>query len=154
MKRNKWAVRPARLVQRLSPLVLVFVLSVASAAAEGTDPAAKHIPASRVLDGKKFFGPGGAKGKKPHHNDELVFKDGTFRSVQCNKHGFGAAPYTTTIQGDVVHFQAETTSPTQGKIVWQGTMNGDTLEATFLWTKERWYWTIRNEYWFKGTLQE
>ncbi len=136
-------------------LTLAGLLALALiAAAEGTDPAAKHVVASRVLDGKKFAGPGGAKGRKPHHNDELVFEDGMFRSAQCEKWGFGAGPYTATIQGDTVHFRAETTSPTQGNLVWQGKVRGDTLEATFLWTKERWYWTIRNEYWFKGTLQE
>jgi hypothetical protein len=32
-------------------------------------------------------------------------------------------------------------------------MKGDSMEATFIWTKERWYWDVRREYWFKGDLK-
>ena len=109
---------------------------------------------SHFLDGKKFSGPTGEKGKKVHHEDVLNFRDGKFTSSACFQYGFKGGPYTTTIEGDEIHFIAETISPTHGKMVWQGTLKGDTLEVTYNWTKKRWLWTTYREYWFKGTLKE
>ena len=109
---------------------------------------------SHILNGKKFIGPTGEKGKKVHHEDLLRFSDGKFTSSECFQYGFKGGPYTTTIEGDKIHFQAETISPTHGKMVWQGTLKGDTLEVTYNWTKERWFWTTYREYWFKGTLKD
>lgn len=28
--------------------------------------------------------------------------------------------------------------------------NKDTIEATNTWTRKRWYWNIKREYWYKG----
>jgi hypothetical protein len=109
---------------------------------------------SHLLDGKKFIGPTGEKGKKIHHEDVLSFSDGKFTSSACFQYGFKDGPYTTTIEGNVIYFIAETVSPTHGKMVWQGTLKGDSLEVTYNWTKERWLWTTYREYWFKGTLIE
>ena len=109
---------------------------------------------SHLLDGKKFIGPTGEKGKKIHHEDVLSFSDGKFTSSACFQYGFKGGPYTTTIEGDAIYFIAETFSPTHGKMVWQGTLKGDSLEVTYNWTKERWLWTTYREYWFKGTLIE
>lgn len=109
---------------------------------------------SHLLDGKKFIGPTGEKGKKVHHEDVLSFSDGKFTSSACFQYGFKGGPYKTTIDGDAIHFLAETISPTHGKMVWQGILKGDTLEVTYNWTKERWLWTTYREYWFKGTLKE
>ena len=109
---------------------------------------------SHLLDGKKFIGPTGEKGKKVHHEDVLSFSDGKFTSSECFQYGFKGGPYTTTIEGDKIHFKAETISPTHGKMMWQGTLTGDTLEVTYNWTKERWLWTTYREYWFKGRLQK
>ena len=109
---------------------------------------------SQALDGMRFVGPTGAAGKGADHEDVVVFADGMFRSAQCEKFGFGASSYTATDRDGVVHFTAATTSPTSGKLEWQGRIDGDSVEATFLWTKERWYWNIRREYWFKGSRQQ
>ena len=100
------------------------------------------------------IGPTGEKGKKVHHEDVLKFSGGKFTSSECFQYGFKGGPYKTTIEGDTIHFQAETISPTHGKMVWQGTLKGDTLDVTYSWTKERWFWTTYREYWFKGTLQK
>ena len=108
---------------------------------------------SHLLDGKKFVGPTGEKGKKIHHEDVLKFSDGKFTSSECFQYGFKGGPYSTIIEDDRIHFQAETISPTHGKMVWQGTLKGDTLDVTYSWTKERWFWTTFREYWFRGTLQ-
>jgi hypothetical protein len=109
---------------------------------------------SGILDGKKFVGKTGEKGKKVHHDDVLSFSDGKFTSSACFKYGFKDGPYSATVEGDFIHFQAETISPTHGKMVWKGTLKGDTLNVDYTWTKERWLWTTFREYWFKGSLTE
>jgi hypothetical protein len=125
------------------------------AGAEGNQIELKSNKAvSHLLDGKKFSGPTGEKGKKVHHEDVLTFRDGKFTSSECFQYGFKGGPYTTTIEGDTIHFQAETISPTHGKMMWQGILKGDSLDVTYNWTKERWFWTTFREYWFRGTLQK
>ena len=123
-------------------------------AEEGQIELKSNTAVSHLLDGKKFSGPTGEKGKKVHHEDVLSFRDGKFTSSECFQYGFKGGPYTITIEGDTIHFQAETISPTHGKMVWQGTLKGDTLDVTYNWTKERWFWTTFREYWFRGTLQK
>lgn len=136
-------------------LILAACLSpTPTAAEESTSTASDNIVASHILDGKTFIGPTGEKGKKVHHEDVLRFSGGKFTSSECFQYGFKGGPYTTTIEGNTIHFQAETISPTHGKMVWQGTLKGDTLEVTYTWTKERWFWTTFREYWFKGTLKK
>ena len=116
-------------------LITATCLSTGIAGAEDSQGDLKlNNAASHLLDGKKFIG--------------------IFTSSECFQYGFKGGPYTTTIEGDKIHFQAETISSTHGKMVWQGTLKGDTLEVTYNWTKERWLWTTYREYWFKGTLKE
>jgi len=110
---------------------------------------------SNVLDGKTFMGQTGKMGKDAGEEDEIQFQDGKFYSVGCEKWGFGKAEYQTEVDGDIVRFEATTLSPKHGKIVWKGTVQGDQLQATYLWTKERWYWKdAHQEKWFKGNLKE
>ena len=143
-------------------IILSFFATVAAiclgplivGAEESQSDLRSNTAVSHLLDGKKFIGPTGEKGKKVHHEDVLNFSDGKFTSSECFQYGFKGGPYTTTIEGDTIHFQAETISPTHGKMVWQGTLKGDTLDVTYTWTKERWFWTTFREYWFKGTLKE
>lgn len=123
-------------------------------AAESHNNQAATATASHLLDGKKFKGPTGEKSKKTHHEDVLVFKDGQFTSSMCFEYGFTGGPYMAWVEGDLIHFQAETVSPTHGKMNWKGTLQGDTMIVDYSWTKERWLWTTYREYWFKGTLQK
>lgn len=109
---------------------------------------------AHLLDGKSFKGPTGEKGKKTHHEDVLVFKDGQFTSSMCFEYGFTGGPYTAWAEGVLIHFTAETVSPTHGKMNWKGTLQGDSMVVEYSWTKERWLWTTYREYWFKGTLQK
>lgn len=138
----------------LAAVLAACLISTAAGAEESTRLAADDIAASHILDGKKFIGPTGEKGKKVHHEDQLSFKDGQFTSSACFQYGFEGGPYTATIQGEVVHFKAETVSPTHGKMVWKGTLRGEILEVVYSWTKERWLWTTYREYWFRGKLQK
>lgn len=84
--------------------------------------------------------------------DQLEFRDGKFSSMICKRYNFSAAPYWVRREGDQVHFLAELTSPTDGKMVWKGTIKGESLEGTMHWTKKRWYWTIDTEHNIRGTL--
>jgi hypothetical protein len=134
-------------------IILAACLNPAAAVAEGNGKSDQNnMVASHILDGKKFIGPTGEKGKKVHHEDVLSFSDGKFTSSECFQFGFKGGPYTATVEAESIHFHAETTSPTHGKMVWKGTLQGDTLAVTYTWTKERWFWTTFREYWFKGSL--
>ena len=136
-------------------LFLAAYLSPATTAAqESAEKAKENVAASHLLDGKEFIGPTGEKGKKVHHEDVLRFRDGKFTSSMCYEYGFTGGPYTARVEGDSIHFQAVTISPTHGKMEWQGTLNSGTLDVTYSWTKERWFWTTFREYWFKGTLKK
>lgn len=111
---------------------------------------------SHLLDGMSFVGNNGEKGRDldPNEHEEIVFENGRFRSLSCDPYDFGDSGYSTTVARDVIHFEAVTTSPTHGKIAWRGTVAGGMALVTFVWTKERWYWNTRREYWFKGSLKE
>ena len=128
------------------------LISTTTLAEESGKSARDDVAASHILDGKKFIGPTGEKGKKVHHEDVLTFSDGKFTSSECFQYGFKGAPYTATLRADSIHFHAVTTSPTHGKMEWDGTLKGDSLDVTYSWTKERWFWTTFREYWFKGSL--
>ena len=130
----------------------LFLNPTLTVAEESRSNAQDDIAASHILDGKKFIGPTGEKGREVHHEDVLSFSDGKFTSSECFQFGFAGAPYTATVEADSIHFQAETTSPTHGTMIWKGTLQGDSLDVTYTWTKERWFWTIFREYRFKGTL--
>jgi hypothetical protein len=138
---------------RFSKVIVVglAVMIVTVSLAKRLEAATDH---SRILDGKKFVGLTGEKGKKAHHEDALSFSEGIFTSSACYHYGFKGGPYTATVDGDSIHFRAETLSPTHGKMVWQGTLKDGTLEVDYSWTKERWLWTTHREYWFKGSLAE
>jgi len=86
--------------------------------------------------------------------DRLMFNDGKFSSVVCKRYNFTEAPYWVRVEGDRIHFLAELTSPTDGRMVWKGTIRGDILEGTMRWTKERWYWTIDAEHKIRGKLEK
>ncbi len=102
-------------------LFLAAVLNpIAAVAAETGKRAQDNIVAPHFLDGKKFIGPTGEKGKKVHHEDVLTFSDGKFTSSECSQSGCKAGPYTATAEADSIHFHAVTTSPTHEKMVWDG----------------------------------
>ena len=111
---------------------------------------------SNLLDGKSFVGKNGEVGQKlaEYEDEEIIFQDGMFTSVSCEPYNFGSSPYNVKVVGDKIHFDAVTESPTHGKISWQGIIDGEDVDVTFVWTKERWYWDTRREYWFQGKLKK
>lgn len=113
------------------------------------------IPAySAVLDGKTYLGQSGKMGKDASEEEELRFQNGKLYSVGCAKYGFGESYYTTKVEGDSIHFKSTLESSNNGEIVWEGTVQGDKIEATYVWTKKRWYWKdAHQEKWLKGSLK-
>ncbi len=113
---------------------------------------AQTSPAEGLLDGQRFVGLNGEKGRQldPDEHEEIVFEKGLFHSVSCDAYGFGRIPYLARAVGDEVHFEAVTSSPTRGQIAWNGIVRDDQADVTFVWTKDRWYWNTRREYWFQG----
>lgn len=107
--------------------------------------------ANGPLDGQVFVGATGEQGKEQDDQDELRFSDGELYSEGCARWGFKGGTYSTEMVGDAIHFKATTYSPGNGTIVWEGHVKGDVIEATYTWTKERWWWMdARQAYWYKG----
>ena len=109
--------------------------------------------ATDPLNGLRFAGQTGEKGKGDHHEDTITFSNGMFRSLDCENWGFSAGPYTVEKKGEAYHFKSTLMSPDRGRLEWSGKIVGDRAVATFRWTHERWYWTIKRDYWFEGARE-
>jgi hypothetical protein len=104
------------------------------------------------LDGKTFVAESGEQGKKAEGpKDEITFRDGKMRSSACDAYGFGDGSYTTMNHPGMVMFRARTESPKEGVIEWNGTVRGDDIEGTYVWTKTG---QKPITYWMKGTLKK
>jgi hypothetical protein len=83
------------------------------------------------LDGRTYAIKYKEKGAWFALKDTLLFRNGRFRSMECDPYGFADAGYT----GDGQHFTAESSSEKEGRIAWEGTLRGEELEGTFVWTR-------------------
>lgn len=139
---RKWS---GILVGLLAPLLFSNPIAIGSEAVEIIG----------ALEGKVFIGHTGPLDSTAiDGEDEIIFKNGRFLSNACNTWGFDSAPYRATVKPDGIYFEALTQSPRHGQIQWRGVVVGNTLEATYLWTKPRWYWfDAREERRFKGKLK-
>lgn len=111
--------------------------------------AAKTHPG--MLDGKTFSGDSGEKDKAAANKETVDFSKGMFHSAACDQFGFQPAPYKTTRKGDAIDFESTTHSAKEGTIVWHGTVQGDSCDATLIWSKPG---QPDIEYWFKGTAPQ
>jgi hypothetical protein len=106
---------------------------------------------SAGLDGKVFVADAGEKGKEADERGDLItFASGTFHSSACDKYGFQKAAYRSA---DGKTFDAETLSEKDGRIVWTGRVQGDTIEGTFVHYPKGWLLNPNPapvEHWFKG----
>jgi hypothetical protein len=116
-----------------------------------TWPAAGARAAQGALDGRTFVGETGEKGKPKGEADELVFLNGTFRSKGCDQYGFAAAPYTARAAAGGTSFVADARSAKEGAMHWTGTVKGELLEGTAVWTKPG---QAAISYWVKGKLKK
>jgi len=141
--------RPATLIRQPLLALLIVVLYAAFCAPVRAEEG------SHLLDGMVFVGKNGEVGQDlaEYEDEAIVFKDGLFTSVSCEPYSFNSSPYRAEVIDGKIHFTAVTVSPTHGTITWSGVIDGKVAEVSFVWTKERWYWDIRREYWFKGSLK-
>jgi hypothetical protein len=109
----------------------MMAMVMAGALATGGVAAAK----GGALDGKSFATLLGDKGKAGTEGEVLTFKDGKFHSKACDGFGFGDGAYTASSAAGVTTFDADTASAKEGKMHWHGTVRGDRVEGTYLWTK-------------------
>ena len=136
-----------RLMSKVSSCFMVFVLillcsNILTFAGTG------------ALDGKTFSGEVGKKGDTSGMKDDLMFKEGKFRSTACDVYGFGDANYTVVTAaaaGEATTFQAETHSPTDGTMKWVGTIKGNMLEGNTTWIREG---KEPEEHWVKASLKQ
>jgi hypothetical protein len=112
-----------------------------------------NLAMAGVLDGKTYTGSTGKLGKAASDEDEIRFMNGKLYSVGCAEWGFSEAAYSAQVSGDTISFEAITTSPKHGKIVWSGTVKGDKVDAIYKWTKKGFFGTRKQDKWFKGTLK-
>lgn len=103
------------------------------------------------LDGATFVGTTTEKGKTKGDPDQLVFKDGKFRSTACDAYGFTEIPYTAAVSDVDTRFEATATSPKEGTMKWKGTVKGNLLDATADWIKKG---QADMHYTFKGMLRQ
>jgi hypothetical protein len=109
--------------------------------------------AAAGLDGKTFQGQIRDDKGVVRAKDVVTFKNGLFHSVNCARFGFDAAPYWTRVDGGVVHFLVESAHPENGTMLFKGAIRGNIVEWSAVWTKKRWYWSIRREISFRGEEQ-
>lgn len=106
------------------------------------------------LDGMTFNGALGPDGKPKDTPDSFVFQNGTFVSKECElRCKYPARPYFVRTNGDRIEFISETKCPYKdAKIIWRGTIQGDTIKGKSTWVVKRWYWTVENNFEFEGKL--
>jgi len=63
--------------------------------------------AENSLDGKTFEVKVSEQGQDGAPTaDELIFKEGTFFSTDCEQYGFSAASYKATVEGNITMFES------------------------------------------------
>ena len=107
--------------------------------------------ADETLDGRSFSVELTETNKNEATKDELIFKDGTFFSTECEKYGFTPAPYESKSKAGAVLFKSTLTSVKVGKTEWEGSVNGDEISGTMFWSKEGQDPII---YTYKGTVKK
>ncbi|MDG3040049.1 hypothetical protein [Roseicyclus marinus] len=98
---------------------------------------------SGALDGRAFTVLGTDVESGAVLEDELLFRNGAFQSVDCQNYcDFGWSEYQTKEIDDVIHFTATTICPdAPHTVVFYGQVVGDTITLEGTWTTRRWYWT-------------
>lgn len=139
-------------VSRIGSAVVVGLAVMVVAAGSVSQAFEETTIVAGELDGKVFVGELGGKGKAQGDRDVFSFETGQFRSSACAPYGFGAAPYTIEAAGDTVTFSAHTFSPTDGTMMWEGTVHGEVLEGTAWWQRQA--EGAPEEFWFKGSLKQ
>ena len=96
-----------------------------------------------ALDGKTFRIYGEVPDRSAALEDEIIFRDGTFQSTDCENYcNFGWTNYQTKTIDGVIHFTTTAICPdAPHTVVWYGRVTGDEVVIDSTWTTRRWYWT-------------
>lgn len=96
-----------------------------------------------ALDGRAFTILGTDLESGAVLKDKLLFRDGTFQSVDCQEYcDFGWSEYKTKEIEGATYFTATTFCPdAPHTVVWYGAVDGDAIALDATWTTRRWYWT-------------
>lgn len=141
----------ARFLRAVSFLAYVLII-LSPAFAHARDPAAPPEALIDFLDGQTFFGRFVPVGKSSGRADEFVFKNGKFHSRECLAWGFVPGPYWVRTENGHFYFLARLTSKENGVMTYQGLVSDKKIDATIEWVKPRWYWTMKRNFRFRGTI--
>jgi hypothetical protein len=112
--------------------------------------------AQGTLDGKKYVGDIGDKGKGAEDtNVVFTFAEGRFQSSVCEKYGFEKGTYKTAKEGDLIRFEATALSSEYGRNEWRGTVKGNEIEGVLVWSRKPSFFRPNPEpveKWFKAKL--
>jgi len=99
--------------------------------------------ATGALDGFAFRISGEDLSSGAELKDDIIFRDGTFQSTDCEEYcNFGWSSYQTKEIDGVTHFTTTAICPdAPHTVVWYGTVTGDEVAIDVTWTTRRWYWT-------------
>ncbi|MEL8054630.1 MAG: hypothetical protein AAGK66_00610 [Pseudomonadota bacterium] len=100
-----------------------------------------------ALDGMTFRIYGEVPSRSAVLEDEIIFRDGTFMSTDCENYcAFGWSDYQTKTVDGVIHFTTTALCPdAPHTVVWHGRISGDEVVIDSTWTTRRWYWTNQIE---------
>jgi hypothetical protein len=121
-----------RLAMNVLSHILDLLMPHPSLAVESTPARAQ----TSALDGRNFDGVVLERGKTSGDADTLIFSDGRFRSTACDQYGYADGPYTASVSGDAIAFEAETESPKYGKLLWKGVVRGHKLDGTLTMVRD------------------
>jgi hypothetical protein len=120
-------------------MLLVSFLSVQGQTASSAS--AKPVPSTtkvgRSLDGKTYYlSSYDANQPLNKTGDTLMFKSGKVVSASCSKYGFKSSSYHVSNQNGKMYFTATCYSDKEGKISWNGLVDGNNISGKYLWHKE------------------
>lgn len=143
-------------ITSLSKIAIFLLVSAFVISSFSTGGLLQAGETSGLLDGRSYVGKTGEVGKEAAEDEEIVFRDGKLHSVGCEPWDFNDGEYKTmrSGEGDKIHFEAETESPKHGNIVWKGTVEGDSIDVNYTWSKKGWLGTKTKDKWFKGALKK
>jgi hypothetical protein len=130
-------------------LILSAYFFIFSVCASLTGANLNTASADDSLDGRSFSVELTETNKNEATRDELIFKDGTFFSTECEKYGFTPASYDSRSKDGAILFKSALTSGKEGKTEWEGSVKGDEITGTMFWSKEGQEPII---YTYKGTI--
>lgn len=138
----------AQILQVLAIATVTFGTGAATMGVMNEDIPDLQVPegnwsAEGLLDGRTLVIEGRDVDSGTITEDELVFRNGTMMSTNCQEYcDFGWSEYQTQTIDGVIHFTATAACPdAPHTIVFYGQIEGDTVTADASWTTRRWYWT-------------